>query len=530
MKNKLAFTLLELTMVVAIAAAMLGMSVGIFKQFDQVTKQQQVRKQLIAIEEALVEYFKTNKRLPCPADPDVSSTTSGYNDAAVTNVSCTTSLPSQTCDTSKVTNNGNVYHGALPTGTLGFDESMHLDPWGRRFTYAVDKDFTCSNGGSVATILYSGSESISIKEPVSNGTITDSPFAVVSHGENTFGSYSNLGVLKSHPGTPDSDEQENSDGDSTFVHNDFPAKNITADANFDDHVIFMPMELLVFRASIENNDAITYPVADYGGNVLLKHRATLFDDSCLCDGTESWTPLELSPVLWLDGSDSSSVTLVSGKVSQWNDKSGNGHHAVQSSSSKRPTYDTAALNGLNLLYFDGSDDKLDQQTTTNVEYRDLYIVLDLQNNTGIRMIFGHYQNQDDSLRYVNGGMNTTPDVNDWHYGQTSNVYVNGTQTQTVPSGYHIIRTYRSNTNGFGSTFRYEVSSDFLNRRFKGDIAEIVVFTSILSTAKREKVEGYLAHKWGLSGSLPGGHTYKSSAPSGGTETNLSDSGKLYCIK
>jgi hypothetical protein len=30
----------------------------------------------------------------------------------------------------------------------------------------------------------------------------------------------------------------------------------------------------------------------------------------------------------------------------------------------------------------------------------------------------------------------------------------------------------------------------------------------------EKAEGYLAHKWALTGILPGGHPYKSSAPTG----------------
>jgi hypothetical protein len=47
----------------------------------------------------------------------------------------------------------------------------------------------------------------------------------------------------------------------------------------------------------------------------------------------------------------------------------------------------------------------------------------------------------------------------------------------------------------------------------GDIGEIVIFNSVLSTADREKMEGYLAWKWGLEGSLPMGHTYESAPPS-----------------
>jgi hypothetical protein len=46
----------------------------------------------------------------------------------------------------------------------------------------------------------------------------------------------------------------------------------------------------------------------------------------------------------------------------------------------------------------------------------------------------------------------------------------------------------------------------------GYIAELVVCNAILSTADRQLVEGYLAHKWGLTGSLPSNHPYKNAAP------------------
>ena len=36
----------------------------------------------------------------------------------------------------------------------------------------------------------------------------------------------------------------------------------------------------------------------------------------------------------------------------------------------------------------------------------------------------------------------------------------------------------------------------------------MIFTSPLSDGEIEKVEGYLAHKWGLDGDLPNDHSYK----------------------
>lgn len=61
--------------------------------------------------------------------------------------------------------------------------------------------------------------------------------------------------------------------------------------------------------------------------------------------------------LWLDAADSSSVTTVSGAASQWNDKSGLGRHATQTTANNRPSY-SGTLNGRNVLTFDGTNDSM----------------------------------------------------------------------------------------------------------------------------------------------------------------------------
>jgi hypothetical protein len=48
--------------------------------------------------------------------------------------------------------------------------------------------------------------------------------------------------------------------------------------------------------------------------------------------------------------------------------------------------------------------------------------------------------------------------------------------------------------------------------YASDIAELLFFTGVMTLAARQQIEGYLAHKWGLQGSLPGGHPFKASAP------------------
>jgi hypothetical protein len=49
--------------------------------------------------------------------------------------------------------------------------------------------------------------------------------------------------------------------------------------------------------------------------------------------------------------------------------------------------------------------------------------------------------------------------------------------------------------------------------FTGNMSEVLMFSSVLSISQRQQVEGYLAWKWGLQSSLPGGHPFINFPPS-----------------
>jgi|GEM_PF-3196204 len=61
----------------------------------------------------------------------------------------------------------------------------------------------------------------------------------------------------------------------------------------------------------------------------------------------------MSPTLWLDAADPLSIIEESGRVSQWRDKSGNGNHALQESTSQQPLTGTHTINNKNAIFFDG---------------------------------------------------------------------------------------------------------------------------------------------------------------------------------
>lgn len=59
--------------------------------------------------------------------------------------------------------------------------------------------------------------------------------------------------------------------------------------------------------------------------------------------------------LWLDASNTSSLTLNGSTVSQMNDLSGNGFHATQGTANNQPTYQATGFNSKPTLYFDTTD-------------------------------------------------------------------------------------------------------------------------------------------------------------------------------
>ena len=66
--------------------------------------------------------------------------------------------------------------------------------------------------------------------------------------------------------------------------------------------------------------------------------------------------------------------------------------------------------------------------------------------------------------------------------------------------------------GISDTSTAFVLGGTINNSFV-EIAESIVCDNEFALSKRQEFEGYLAHKWGLEGQLPGGHPYKSSPPS-----------------
>ena len=98
-----------------------------------------------------------------------------------------------------------------------------------------------------------------------------------------------------------------------------------------------------------------------------------------------------------------------------------------------------------------------------------------------------------------------------------NLYINGTSSATtgvlgsMSSAFLISASANSTISVTG--YRIGVDRTFTSGRdWNGVIAEVVSFNTKLSDSDRQMVEGYLAHKWGLTSSLPSSHPYALGAP------------------
>jgi hypothetical protein len=253
-----------------------------------------------------------------------------------------------------------------------------------------------------------------------------------------------------------------------------------------------------------------------------------------------WTPAQLSGLaLWLDAADAGTITLNGSTVSQWNDKSGNARHVSQATGANQPTRTLNGLNGLPVVTFDGGI-KFLSAANTNISAGDAVSMVSVYQSTGnpdnqfdgfsgffflaenftnaasracqltntrTKFIPAYFVNpfavNQISLER-NSNYNIHASVGD--FNDTHSYSINGATPQSQALGAPNISNINAIRVGNAS---WDVSGLL---RFIGNASEIIVTNTALSTTDRQKLEGYLAWKWGLQASLPAGHPSKNSPP------------------
>ena len=244
-----------------------------------------------------------------------------------------------------------------------------------------------------------------------------------------------------------------------------------------------------------------------------------------------WVPTRISGCLmWLDGADRSTLTLSGTNVTQWNDKSGQGYTLTVPSGRTSPTYSNGVLNttGTNALW-----------STTNFAISGnaqvtLFLVYSTTTTTGnlgpgayigsanaasppTFFGIGTYQTTSNAISFVASVFE--PDV---YITLTPNTggarmmacgFYTGAQINGTYNGTLLTPQTLTVANFSVQPFQIGLRTANNSPSIDGTICESVCYNFAVSTAQRQQVEGYLAWKWGLQGSLPATHPFKNFPPS-----------------
>jgi hypothetical protein len=229
--------------------------------------------------------------------------------------------------------------------------------------------------------------------------------------------------------------------------------------------------------------------------------------------------------LWLDGVDvngNGTATANGASISTWVDKSGNGRNASQSTALNRPSY--GRINGSSAIIFTGSPTFMTLPNITSVPVSIFMIAASTQNlNNTFFLSLGSYPNaiyvrEQFSPHYfgIDGGiggqyLTSVKDLNTHIWSFTLPSSASGTfafdGSIVASSGFTLSANTSFVSNSIGTW-----NQQSANGNVQGGISEIIMYNTALSIIDRQKVEGYLAWKWGLTSSLPSTHPYKTSRP------------------
>jgi len=223
--------------------------------------------------------------------------------------------------------------------------------------------------------------------------------------------------------------------------------------------------------------------------------------------TNTFKPSNLSNLaLWLDGMDSSTITLSGSSVTQWNDKSGQNNNATGNGN---------LISSNNSILFDGSTGYFTTPYTSFSSSETAFIVFNSNSTLQQSLIdtnassgrayqiisYGPSMASSNVEWLINSSIASSPNITyigEYNYNNNGvNLILN-----TIPSG-------SNNTNPNFSSGTTTIGAGYNGPTwfFSGKISEIIIYNSVLSIEEIQKVEGYLAWKWDLRNNLQSTHPF-----------------------
>jgi Ca2+-binding RTX toxin-like protein len=251
-----------------------------------------------------------------------------------------------------------------------------------------------------------------------------------------------------------------------------------------------------------------------------------FDVSAFASGNKLWLDGSDQSTLFADTAGATPITDGTG-VALWQDKSGNGNHATDTTagtSTDRPTWDTDGRNGLASLSFDGGDHLFITDNPNLVLNNDVSVFTVARVNTSANrqyLISAGSYNGEFNIGFIDeNGINTTR-TRLFHGDGTTHISPGTNSSYIDLDKYQILSVLRDNSakdyyafdNGnIHQTITYSYSmltiSDStvgtaigargdINQRLEGQATEYIAYNRLLTANERQQIETYLAEKWGI---------------------------------
>ncbi len=242
----------------------------------------------------------------------------------------------------------------------------------------------------------------------------------------------------------------------------------------------------------------------------------------------AWNPSSITTRLWLDMDDQTTFTSSSGNVTQIADKSGN-NYTFNADSGSTLTAVNTAQNNKNILRFDNNSDATSFTSIafSSTAVHKFYFVVKVtasdnhdalvtftKSNPTLQMIMFNMSGAGvfSGDWYMNPGTsmtgNSTNLLNQWVMLSAEFDIPNGQASLALNATEYNTNVAQSGLSTMGAM---SVKLNDYQNNADSDWGE-VIFTEDATQTNSDKIEGYLAHKWGLTSDLPSNHPYKTTAP------------------
>jgi len=199
--------------------------------------------------------------------------------------------------------------------------------------------------------------------------------------------------------------------------------------------------------------------------------------------------------IWLSAGNGTNCSTDSCNISSWADQSGKNNSANQATTANQPVYSSNKVNNNPIIEFNSTSQFL--QSSTTWSYQTIFAVRNLKAGVVWQTLFAAPANTDFSIRIDGTSWNSypsSPNSNDWWFGGT--LALNAKVTNTIWPVYHIVRDVAASNQVWQT---YSISTTFMWRWMTSGngVAELIAYSGTLTPTNINRIESYLAIKYGI---------------------------------